>query len=113
MTSLRQRHSLVMPRRRELATPEWALELHVPALITPNPDNDTIRDCVEALEEEDQNVILAYYYERRTLEWIAAAYGLKGRTSGHYRVQKALNNLRLLLAERGIDEDSIADSTGT
>lgn len=96
-----------MPRRKELATPEWALELHVPELITPNPHNETIRDCVELLEEDDQNVIYAYFYERRTLEWIAAAYGLKGRTSGHYRVQRALNSLRLLLEEKGINDENI------
>lgn len=96
-----------MPRRRELATPEWALELHVPELLPESVHSDTVRDCVEALEEEDQNVIFAYFYERRTLAWIAAAYGLSGRTSGHYRVQRALDNLKALLAERGIDEQSI------
>ena len=96
-----------MPKRREIATPEWALELHVPALIEPNPNNDLIRDAVEELEEDDQNVILAYFYERRTLEWIAAAYGLSGRTSGHYRVQRALKSLRTLLEEKGITEETI------
>lgn len=93
-----------MPRRREVATPEWALELHVPELIEENPLVDIVRDCVEELDEDDQNALLSYFYERRTQEFLAYAYGLAGRTSGHYRIQRALDRLRELLAEKGITD---------
>lgn len=103
-----------MPRRKEIATPEWAIELHVPALIEANPNNDLVRDAVEELEADDLNVILAYFYERRTYEWVAAACGLSGRTSGHYRVQKALASLKAILERKGIDDGTYdTDSTTT
>lgn len=94
-----------MPRRREIATKEWVFENHIPDAIYPNPLNDTIRDCVEQLDEEDRDVVLAFFYERKTYSEIAASLGLAGRTSGHYRVNRALDKLRSLLAEHDITDE--------
>lgn len=93
-----------MPKRKEIAVRSWVIENHVEPRIVPSPHIDAVRDAVEELDPEDQYVILRYFYERMTLSDIATTLALAGRTSGHYRVQRALDTLREKLAEKGITD---------
>jgi RNA polymerase sigma factor (sigma-70 family) len=93
-------------RRREIPTPTWVLEQHIPDLADEHPLTDLIRDALEELPEEQRDLLLFYFYERRTLTEIADETGVTHKSSAHYRIDRALDALKKILAEKGLTDDS-------
>lgn len=91
---------------RETPVPTWVLDLGHPLVSADqHPLADLIRDCLEELAEEDEeafDVLTAWAYERLTYREIAERGGLAGRSSGKYKVDRALSLLAAKLAEHGI-----------
>jgi DNA-directed RNA polymerase specialized sigma24 family protein len=59
----------------------------------PTPAENQVRDALEALDEDDRDLLLAAFYERLTYNQIAAKYGWKNRGSAHWAVKQAVARL--------------------
>lgn len=70
-----------------------------------HPLADLIVDIIDGWgeDDEDRRALELYAWQRATYAEIAAEFGLSGRPSGFYRVQRALERLRDALEENNAD----------
>lgn len=100
--ALRRRHREQGPLALQLA--QWRLDQCERELLQPNPGPDTLaalQDCLRRLAPESRRVVEEHYFERQTLEAIAAR---QNRSGGSVRMLllRVRNALRTCLDEKRV-----------
>lgn len=88
-----------------IAVPDWLLEMGDPIRREDHPLKDVIAEAIEELKPADRRAINMYFYEGLIYKDIAEEEGLAGKTSGQYRVDRAVQALAVKLREKGITHE--------
>lgn len=96
-----------MPRSKTVPTDsEWLLEQGIPIstpIPVPHRFGDEVAAAMQRLELDDQDMLRMIYHMGWTFEFVALVMQLRSRQSAHWRVQRALKRLKVLLAEEGVE----------